>query len=117
MEPLDAYDCYERAWNEPDGGAALLANAWADDGIYADDEVPDGLVGRAALVQFIAETHASLPGFRVWATREPRMLSDRLAVTWRAEGGDPPVASAGTDFIEFDGTGRIVRVTDVLDLD
>jgi len=115
MDPLDAYGRYERAWNDPTGAAGLLADAWADDGVYADDEVPDGL-DRAGLVAFIQATHTDLPGFRVWATSTPRMLAGRMAVTWGAEGGDPPVPSSGTDVIEFDGSGRIIRVTDVLDL-
>jgi hypothetical protein len=117
MDPLDAYGRYERAWNEPGNAAALLAEAWAEDGVYADDEVPDGLVGRAALVAFIVDSHAAMPGFRVWATSTPRTLAGRMAVTWRASGGNPPIDSGGTDVIEFDADGRIARVTDVLDID
>lgn len=116
MDPLVAYDSYVRAWNEPDAAAALLGESWADDGIYADDEVPDGL-DRAGLVRFIQGSHVAMPGFRVWSTCEPRFLAGRMAVTWAAEGGNPPVRSSGTDVIEFDVDGRISRVTDVLDLD
>jgi len=117
MDPLVAYERYERAWNEPENAAALLADAWADDGVYADDEVPEGLVGRAALVDFIQASHVAMPGFRVWATCTPRTLAGRIAVTWQASGGEPAIDSAGTDVIEFDSNGRITRVTDVLDLD
>jgi hypothetical protein len=117
MDPLDAYQRYERAWNEPGNADGLLADAWAEGGVYADDEVPDGLVGRPALVTFIQESHAAMSGFRVWATGTPRMLAGRLAVTWQASGGDPPIPSSGTDVIEFDTDGRIARVTDVLDLE
>ena len=115
LEPRAAYERYERAWNDPDGAEALLAGTWADDGIYADDEVPDGLSGRAALAALIAETHAAMPGFRVWATSEPRMLAGRMAITWSGSGGDPIQTFSGTDVIEFDPDGRIARVTDVLD--
>jgi hypothetical protein len=117
MDPMDAYARYERAWNDPAAAAALLDEAWADDGVYADDEVPDGLIGRRALVALIAETHETMPGFRVWRTTEPRLLAGRLAVTWSATGGEPPSTQGGTDVIEFDADGRIARVTDVLDTD
>ncbi len=113
MDPMDAYERYERAWNEPDNAAALLEQAWAADGVYADDEVPDGIVGPAALVALIKASHESMPGFRVWATTAPRMLGGRLGVTWAAEGGDPPESSSGADVIEFAPDGRIARITDV----
>ena len=70
----EAYDLYQRAWNEPERALALLEECWAPDGVYADDEVPDGVVWRAALVDLIAATHESLPGFRVWET-SPRDCS------------------------------------------
>ena len=66
-------------------------------------------------MDFIAAGHAALPGFRVWETSSPRMLAGRLAATWKATGGNPPVDSGGTDVIEFDADGRIARVTDVFD--
>ena len=114
LRPGDAYALYERAWNEPERVAALLAACWAEDGIYADDEVPDGVVGRAALAALIVATHEAMPGFRVWRTSVPRLLAGRLCVTWAGEGGSPPESSAGTDVIEFAADGRIARVTDVL---
>jgi len=112
----EAYEGYERAWNEPRQAEALLEEVWAPDGVYADDEVPDGIVGPRALAAFIRETHEALPGFRVWATSTPRMLAGRMAVFWTAEGGDPPTGQSGTDVIEFGPDGRISRVTDVLDI-
>jgi SnoaL-like domain len=114
LRPDDAYERYERAWNEPERAAALLDECWAEDGVYADDEVPDGVVGPAALAALITATHEALPGFRVWATSTPRMLAGRMGVTWAGEGGSPPESSAGADVIEFAADGRIARVTDVL---
>lgn len=113
LRPEEAYERYERAWNEPDRAAALLDECLADDGVYADDDVPDGTVGQAALVALIKATHDSLPGFRVWGTSAPRMLAGRLGVTWAGEGGDPPESSSGADVLEFAADGRIARVTDV----
>jgi hypothetical protein len=115
MDAIDAYQRYERAWNEPANAAALLAEAWAVDGVYADDDVPDGLVGVAALVAFIVATHAELPDFAVWADGTPRLLAGRLAVRWAGAGGEPRMTFGGTDVIEFNADGRIARVTDVLD--
>ena len=114
LRPEDVYALYSRAWNEPERAPALLEECWAQDGVYADDEVPDGVVGRAALVELITETHEALPGFRVWETSAPRLLAGRLGLTWIQEGGDPRESLAGTDVIEFAPDGRIARVTGVL---
>jgi hypothetical protein len=114
LRPEDAYELYSRAWNDPAHAPALLEECWAEDGVYADDEVPDGVIGRAAMADMIATTHADLPGFRVWETSRPRMLAGRLGVTWTQEGGDPAQSIAGSDVIEFASDGRIARVTGVL---
>jgi len=117
VRPEDAYELYVRAWNEPVRALSLLEDCWAEDGVYADDEVPDGVVGRAGLAALIADTHEAMPGFRVWSTSPARMLAGRLGVSWSAEGGDPPETQAGTDVIEFTPDGRIARVTDVYGID
>jgi len=114
LRPEEAYELYSRAWNEPERAQTLLEECWAQDGVYADDEVPDGVVGRAALVDLIVATHEALPGFRVWETSQPRLLAGRLGLTWSQEGGDPRESLAGTDVIEFAPDGRIARVTGVL---
>jgi len=116
MDRMHAYELYERAWNDPEDAAALLSECCTDDGVYADDEVPEGVVGPSALAALIVATHAEQPGLRVWATSSARLLAGRLAITWASEGGDPPVRQAGTDVIEFAPEGRISRITDVLDL-
>ena len=112
--PEEIYELYSRAWNEPERAPALLEECWAQDGVYADDEVPDGVVGRAALLDLIVTTHEELPGFRVWETSRPRFLAGRLVLTWSQEGGEPRESLAGTDVIEFAPDGRIARVTGVL---
>ena len=114
LRPEDAYEIYSRAWNDPERARALLEECWAPDGVYADDEVPDGVVGRAALADLIVATHEALPGFRVWETSPPRLLAGRLGVAWSQEGGDPRESLAGSDVIEFAPDGRIARVTGVL---
>jgi len=114
MRPEDAYELYVRAWNEPERALALLEECWAEDGVYADDEVPDGVVGPAGLAALIMATHEDLSGFRVWETSAPRLLAGRLGATWTQEGGDPPESISGADVIEFAADGRIARVTNVL---
>lgn len=114
LRPEDAYQLYSRAWNDAERTRELLEECWAHDGVYADDEVPDGVVGRDALAQLIVATHDELPGFRVWETSRARMLAGRLCVTWTQEGGDPPKGFSGSDVIEFAPDGRIARVTGVL---
>jgi hypothetical protein len=112
--PEEIYALYSRAWNDPGRTGALLEDCWADDGIYADDEVPEGVVGRDAVAAMILETHEALPGFRVWETSAVRMLAGRMCVTWTQEGGDPPEAFSGADVIELAVDGRIARVTGVI---
>jgi ketosteroid isomerase-like protein len=107
---------YEAAWNETDAEKRMsaLESAWADDAVYVDDEVPDGLRGREALSKFIAEEHESEPGLVITTTRELVILGDRGWLQWTAHSatGSP---SSGTDFIEFAADGRIARLTDFID--
>jgi hypothetical protein len=113
LEPLDAYELYERSWLEPDHARELLQRCWATNGVYSDDEVPDGVTGPTALAELIVATHEALPGFRIWRTSEPRLLAGRLVVTWAGEGGSPLEKQAGADVLEFAPDGRIARLTDV----
>ena len=48
-----AVRAYEAAWNETDVDERMsaLKSAWADDAVYVDDDVPDGLRGRDAVVE------------------------------------------------------------------
>ena len=115
LRPEEAYEGYVRAWNEPGRAAEILSECWAEDGVYADDEVPDGVVGPTALAALINETHEASPGLRIRSTSAARMLAGRMGVSWAADGA-PPESSSGTDVIEFAADGRIARVTDVLDI-
>jgi len=112
--PEEIYALYSRAWNDPERTRELLEACWADDGVYADDEVPEGVVGRNAVAAMILETHEALAGFRVWETSPVRMLAGRMCVTWTQAGGDPPEGLSGADVIELAADGRIARVTGVI---
>ena len=107
---------YEAAWNETDAGKRMsaLVLAWADDAVYVDDDVPDGLRGRDALSSYIAEEHAGEPGLVITTTRALVILGDRGWLQWAARSAAGS-ESSGTDFIEFAADGRIARLTDFLD--
>ncbi len=116
MEPREVYDAYSRAWNAGDPGERreLLRRVWAEDALYVDDEVPDGLVGMDALLGYIADSHAEMPGLVVSDTSDPKTVGGRVLVRWVAtEGAEQRYA--GTDVVEFGSDGRIVRVTNFYD--
>ena len=118
MEFRDAYDAYSRAWKVADGSErrGLLARVWADDAVYVDDETPDGLVGADALLAYIADSHAEMPGLIVSETTRPKALGGRMLVRWVATQGSEQKYS-GTDVVEFGADGRIARVTNFFDDD
>ncbi len=112
-EPIPTYFAYSAAWNEAvdlDRRTRLLDESWAADGTVFDDEWPDGLVGRAALNDYIARSHAEMPGLVIAETDAPQVVGNRLRVPWvvRQAGVE---RFSGTDFVEFGADGRICRVT------
>ncbi len=113
LDPIAAFIAYSAAWNEkagPDARKKLLDQAWSQDGEFVDEETPEGLVGREALSEYIAGTHAEMPGLVISETSEPEVLRDRLRVRWVAR-QDGTQMYTGTDFVEFAEDGRISRVT------
>lgn len=116
MESREVYDAYSRAWNVQDQAERreLLERVWSDDGVYVDDEVPEGLVGRDALLGYIADSHAEMTGLVVSDTATPKMLDGRMLVRWVATQGEEQKYS-GADVVEFGPDGRIVRVTNFYD--
>jgi hypothetical protein len=117
MESREAYDAYLRAWNVQDRGELqeLLERAWSDDGVYVDDEVPEGLVGREALIGYIADSHAETPGLVVSDATTPKMLDGRMLAHWVAGPKGDEQMYSGTDVVEFGPVGSIVRVTNFFD--
>ena len=113
QDPVEMYYAYSAAWNETADPAlrkSLLIQSWAAEGVFVDDENPDGLVGPAALGDYIGRTHAELPGLVVAETSEPQVLGSRLRVRWAALQAGVQTFS-GTDFVEFAPDGRVSRVT------
>ena len=116
MEPREVDDAYSRAWNVRDRGERreLLERVWSDEAVYVDDEVPDGLIGRDALLGYIADSHTEMPGLVVSDPSAPKVLGGRMLVRWVANQGDEQRYS-GADVVEFGPDGRIVRVTNFYD--
>jgi hypothetical protein len=113
VDPFVVYRAYSDAWNEardPERRNALLAESWSDDGVLVDEETPDGIVGRAALAEYIAETHRAMPGLAISDVTTPQVLGGRMRVQWIAH-QDGEVTYTGTDLIELAPDGRIARVT------
>ena len=113
LDPIAAYVSYSAAWNEkadPEARKKLLDQAWSQEGEFVDEETPAGLVGREALSEYIAGTHAEMPGLVITETSEPEVLGNRLRVRWVAR-QDGTQMYTGTDFVEFAEDGRVSRVT------
>ena len=107
---------YDEVWAERDVARrrAILAAIWTDDTVYVDPDVPDGLVGPDALVDFIEASFEQYPGLAITGISEVAVLHDRASYRWRATSADGQ-AFEGTDFIEFDAEGRIQRLTGFYD--
>ena len=113
LDPIAVYYSSSAAWNEKDDPVArksLLDQAWSHDGVFVDEDTPAGLVGRDALIEYIAGTHEEMPGLVITETSEPQVLGNRLRVRWSARQGDTQMYT-GTDFVEFAEDGRVARVT------
>jgi len=107
---------YDEVWNERDVARRreILAAIWTDDTFYVDPDVPGGLVGSDALVDFIEASFEHYPGLAITAISEVAVQADRAWYRWRQTSADGE-ALDGTDFIEFDAAGRIQRVTNFFD--
>lgn len=110
-DPVAVVHRYDEVWAELDPARrrAILDEIWTDQTIYLDPDVPNGLVGPDALLDFIASTLEQYPGFTVTATSDLVVLRDRAWYRWRQTADGE--TSDGIDFIEFDADGRIQRLT------
>jgi hypothetical protein len=116
VDPVALVRRYDEVWNERDGDRRLeiLGEIWADDGLYVDPDVPEGLRGREALSDFIAASFKEMPGLSVAALTDLAVLGDRAWYRWRATADGAPDVD-GTDFVEFAADGRIQRLTGFYD--
>ena len=116
IDHAEAVRRYDEAWAETDSVArkAILAEIWAEDGIYVDPDVPDGVRGSDALSDFIDLSNEEMPGLTLEAASDPVFLGPRGWYGWRATTGDGE-AFDGIDFFEFGADGRIERLTNFYD--
>ena len=107
---------YNEVWAESDASRRLdvLAEIWADDGIYIDPDVPKGARGAHGLSDLIATSLQELPGLSIAAISDVAILGERAWYRWRATTLDGEHFE-GTDIIEFATDGRIERVTNFFD--
>lgn len=96
------------AWsgNDPEG----LAAYYSEDAFYCDPSIPDGIQGKAALIQYFTKLLGQNPDW-LWTQREPIPMEDGFVNKWRAE---IPVANNsitidGLCFVQFDEDGLIKR--------
>jgi SnoaL-like domain len=109
---IDAISSYDDAWAEVDDAKrlALLKAIWANDGVYVDPDIPEGVRGPDALSDFIAVTQSEMPGLAIVTTRPVVVLSDRAFYGWACTWGEGE-SLEGIDFVEFGSDGRIERLT------
>lgn len=115
--PNDPIAAYAEAWREPDAArrAELLERAWADGAVYCDPL--DLVAGRAALVEHIGATQASLPGVSIEVTSEPVRHHDSAFFRWTMTADDGQVVLSGFDVVQLGDDGRIARLTGFFDTD
>ena len=112
LDPSAALRLFEEAWTIPDYESRLvsLRTFWADDGLYLDPDVPEGVRGPEALATEIERQLKLYPGMSI-VSSAPDFLGDRAWLRWTATlaSGD---SFSGVDFVEFAADGRIARLTD-----
>jgi hypothetical protein len=64
LDPSAALRLYDEAWTISDYGIRLqlLRTIWADDGLYVDPDVPEGVRGPEALATEIDRQVDAVPG-------------------------------------------------------
>src|SRR6266566_3760961 len=67
LAPTAALRLYDEAWAIPDYESRLvsLRTIWADDGLYVDPDVPEGVRGPEALATFIDAQFELYPGISI----------------------------------------------------
>jgi hypothetical protein len=104
-------DRYFAAWNEANAvtRAALIEQAWSDDGRYCDPlSDVQGHDGFAAMVDGVQE---QLPGHRVQRTSPVDRHHDQVRFEWEIVSADGDVALTGVDYAELAADGRLQSVS------
>jgi uncharacterized protein YndB with AHSA1/START domain len=104
-------DAYVAAWGETDSARrlALLERCWAERALFADSM--GSAEGRNELDAYIAAAQRFMPGARLERLGSVMLVLDRARFAWRAVSADGQALGAGVNFTEFDGDGRIARLS------
>lgn len=107
----EAHEFAERwlpAWtgNEPE----RLVGFYADDVFYLDPGIPEGVRGKAELLDYFRKLLANNPDW-VWEQTDAVPLEDGFLNKWRAviPVGDTTVRTEGVCLVQFDNKGLIKR--------
>ena len=111
LDPTAALRLYDEAWTIPDyeSRLELLRKIWADDGLYVDPDVPEGVRGPEALASTIDAQFELYPVISI-VSSAPDVLGNRAWFRWSATLGTGE-SFHGVDFVEFAPDGRIARLT------
>jgi hypothetical protein len=111
LDPSAALRLFDEAWTIPDYKSRLasLRTFWADDGLYLDPDVPEGVRGPESLATEIERQLKLYPGMSI-VSSAPDVLGDRAWFRWSATLGTGE-SFHGVDFVEFAPDGRIARLT------
>jgi len=81
VDMIGSYNTYGEAWNATDASeaASLLAKSWAEGGVLFDPDNPEGVKGRAALVDYIMRSKIEMEGLDISDTysvvNDPRLTA------------------------------------------
>jgi hypothetical protein len=96
------------AWtgNEPD----KLADFYSDDVFYLDPSIPEGVQGKAVLLNYFRRLLSQNPDW-VWRQIEPIPMEGGFLNKWlaRIPVGEKIIERVGVCFVQFDDQGKIRR--------
>jgi hypothetical protein len=87
-----------------------LASYYSYDCFYLDPAIPNGVNGKAELVEYFTQLLAQNPNW-VWTQIEPIPLEKGFLNKWLAQipVGDKIIECVGVCFVQFDDQGKIKR--------
>ncbi|MBL8289791.1 MAG: nuclear transport factor 2 family protein [Rubrivivax sp.] len=110
MDVNELIEVYIGAWGEPQRQRrlALLEQAWAEDGLYADPSAH--VAGRTALADHIGGVLRRSPGARFALTSAVQVHHRFLRFGWRMVLPDGSVPVEGLDIGDLSPAGQLQRI-------
>lgn len=102
-------DRWLAAWNEPDDARrrAAFAALTTDDVVFAD--AYSALRGREDLAAHAAASKVHMPGLTLVRAGAARQCQGMVLADWTAQGADGRTVGRGTNVLELDPAGRVMR--------